>query len=185
VFNVGTTYQARFGEVLAKDFVNKFPGMVKDDQIEVKFVNCPKAGTEGWADCIFADGMGVISSWQEQYPNYKGRVFGAYLAKLYGNCGVAVVSGLSIGVGKKGMCGWWLEWINKMLSEMGYTIAIGTTNPSQKDIHPRLIKAGWKQIEALNFTNRRTKNDIVFWRNDLPEFPPKEVPLMAHRGPIV
>jgi len=173
MFNSATLYQAKYGEALKTDFKKKFPGVC--DEIDVKFQNCPKGGETGWADIAYLTGDAYYS------------VFGVYLGKLWSNCGLATVSGFFVGYAyrKKGIGTWLAGWVTKMLSEMGYTIAVGTTNPTQTEIHPLLLTAGWKEIESLNFTNRRTANDIKFWKLELPEFDKNDVPVMVHRGGLV
>ena len=173
MFNSATLYQARYGESLLKDFKEKWPDLCP--KLKVHFTNCPLGGEKGWADCV------RVYSQEDDSGTYS-YTFSVYLGKLYGNCGLATVSGLDVNWNyyNKGMTKWLLAWIKKMLSEMGFTIAIGSTNPQQTAIEPKLIKSGWEEIKECNFINRRTKNQIKFWRINLPEYDPKAVPGMAH-----
>jgi GNAT superfamily N-acetyltransferase len=125
----------------------------------MQFCNDPKGGQQAWADCVYIRG----------YEYYS--VFAVYLGKIYGNCGLATVSAFDVGghYQTKGIGTWFMNWTIRMLTEMGFTIAIGTTNPTQAKMEPILRKTGWEEIESCNFKNRRTQNAIKFWRIVLPE----------------
>lgn len=140
---------------LAADFKEKFPGL--SDSLIVKFDNDPKGKDAAWADCVRLSGNGYYEE------------FSAYLGKFYGNCGVSSISGLQVGTHRnKGVGKWLLEWCEKMLTEMGFTIVIGTTNDTQTKMEKMLPLAGWEHIEACSFKNRRSARDIKFWRKMLP-----------------
>lgn len=156
MFNEAYLYNAKYADAMTKDFKEKFPGMA--DEMEVKFANDP-AGKHTWADSVLVRGTAYYC------------MFSAHLSKQYGNCGLSIVSGFDVDykLYKKGIGTWFMKWVINMLVDMGYTIAIGTTNPHQTVMWSILKKTGWEEIDICGFNNRRTNNQIKFWRINLPE----------------
>jgi GNAT superfamily N-acetyltransferase len=173
MFNEAMIYVGRYQDSLKKEFVEKFPGVC--DELSITFANDTKGGDRSWADCVYFKGAAY------------NIVFSAYIGKLYGNCGISTVSGLDVGnqYRRKGIGRWVMDKIETMLAELGNTIAIGTTKQDQVTMENILMERGWDNIESCKFVNRRTNNEIKFWRKHLKEVDKKTVPSIWHRNTIV
>lgn len=89
------------------------------------------------------------------------------LTKLDTNCGVGIISNLSTIVKRKKIGTWLMAWSLHLLAYRGFTIAIGTTNPQMIEMEDLLVKCKWKEITEMNFLNKRSANQIKFWRTFL------------------
>lgn len=89
------------------------------------------------------------------------------LTKLDTNCGVGIISNLSTVVKRKKIGTWLMAWSLHILAYRGFTIAIGTTNPHMSAMENLLVKCKWKEITEMNFLNKRSANQIKFWRTFL------------------
>ncbi len=172
MFNPSGSFKNRFGLAMANDFNEKFPGMVND--FTMHFSNDNGGHGDSWADAVYISGVGVGP---QNNPLIRGRtiiLFDFYLGRQYGNCGMAIISGQTVGhwVQRKGIANWLMKWQIKMMSDMGYTVAIGTTNCNQQIMDRVLAKHGWQEVNNLGFVNRRTKNAIKFWHREIEAPPP-------------
>lgn len=86
-------------------------------------------------------------------------------AELDGNCAIAVIHDLSIGLGappdRERRFRARLDECIRQAARQGYTFAIATTNEYQKNLHSNLKDFKFKQMRR--FRSRRTGNMIYVW----------------------
>jgi GNAT superfamily N-acetyltransferase len=183
MFNSAGTYLGRFKADMQKEFAERWPDIATAEaDFNIDFANAKDASWT-YGDCVYLKG-------QVKNPNYDEKdswcskynvIFSGYIGRLYGNCGAANPALLEVraDLQKRGIGGWLTGWLTRMLSEAGYTVAVGTTIDSMGPMVKLLERNGWKRVEELGFTNRRTHNAITFWRIELPKPTPKPIPSPA------
>lgn len=172
---------------IAPNFATKFKVRMEDDFKAQPFASsCPNflmhfKNDDGgkWADTVMI--RGGTHAWPTWY-------FSLYFSKLPGNCGIGVVSSLRVGeiFQKNGIGTWLMKWMSIIFQESGYTIVIGTTNPEQAVMAKLLTRHGWQNVENMGFVNWRTKNEIKFWKFEVPEPNKKDQVMVNHNiGDII
>lgn len=180
MFNSAGTYLGRFQKEMQAEFAERWPDIATaETDFRIEFSNA-KDASWAYGDCVLLSGKtknpnhNPADSWSATHNT----IFSVYIGRLYGNCGAANPALLEVraDLRKRGIGGWLTGWLTRMMTDAGYTVAVGTTIDEQEGMVKLLERNGWKRVEELGFTNRRTHNKITFWRIELPKPTPKPIP---------
>lgn len=93
--------------------------------------------------------------------------FGFMVTIFPGNCGLCVISALTVKKPRIKM-GWWcLEWAEYMSYLAGYSRVMATATTNQEAIQKLLLKNSWQEVGS-KFKNRRSGALISTFYKDLP-----------------